>query len=121
MAEQLCRTGRARPKFAAVAAISVITIVGGLALSAPVSADPKPTLAEVQRRVDELHGQAEEASERYNAATETLTEIERRLARPETTRSAKRPGSRSSPRTWAVRCRDVSSWRSGPDCAGLAG
>ena len=83
MAEQLCRTGRARPKFAAVAAISVITIVGGLALSAPVSADPKPTLAEVQRRVDELHGQAEEASERYNAATETLTEIERRLAAAE--------------------------------------
>ena len=83
MAEQLCRTGRARPKFAAVAAISVITIVGGLALSAPVSADPKPTLAEVQRRVDELHGQAEEASERYNAATETLAEIERRLAAAE--------------------------------------
>jgi cell wall-associated NlpC family hydrolase len=83
LAEQLCRTGRARPKFAAVAAISVITIVGGLALSAPVSADPKPTLAEVQRRVDELHGQAEEASERYNAAAETLAEIERRLAAAE--------------------------------------
>jgi peptidoglycan DL-endopeptidase CwlO len=83
LAEQLCRTGRARPKIAAVAAISVITMVGGLALSAPVSADPKPTLAEVQRRVDELHGQAEEASERYNVATETLAEIERRLAAAE--------------------------------------
>jgi peptidoglycan DL-endopeptidase CwlO len=83
LAEQLCQTGRARPKFVAVAAISVITIVCGLALSAPVSADPKPTLAEVQRRVDELHGQAEEASERYNAATETLAEIERRLTAAE--------------------------------------
>jgi peptidoglycan DL-endopeptidase CwlO len=58
-------------------------MVGGLALSAPVSADPKPTLAEVQRRVDELHGQAEEASERYNVATETLAEIERRLTAAE--------------------------------------
>lgn len=48
-------------------------------MTAPVNADPKPTLEEVERRVDELHEQANEANERYNAAAETLTEIDRRL------------------------------------------
>lgn len=83
MAEQLRRIGRVRPKSAAAVGLSIATILAGLALSTPVSADPKPTLAEVQRRVDELHGQAEEASERYNAAAETVAEIERRLAAAE--------------------------------------
>jgi peptidoglycan DL-endopeptidase CwlO len=83
LAEQLRRTSRVRPKTAAVVGLSIATILGGLALSTPVNADPKPTLAEVQRRVDELHGQAEEANERYNQAAETVAEIERRLVAAE--------------------------------------
>lgn len=79
MAEQFRRISRARPKSAAVVGISIAAILAGTMLSSPVSADPKPTLSEVQRRVDELHAEAEEANERYNAAAETLAEIERRL------------------------------------------
>jgi len=55
-------------------------LVIALATPALVGADPQPTLAEVQSQVDVLHGQAEQATERYNAATEQLTEVQRRLA-----------------------------------------
>jgi cell wall-associated NlpC family hydrolase len=88
LAEQLNRVGQARPKTLQVLGLSIATIIGGVVLTVPVNADPKPTLTEVQRRVDTLHDQASEANERYNAAAETLTEIERRLNAAE--RDAKR-------------------------------
>ena len=55
--------------------------MGGLIASAPVSADPAPTLAQVQKRVDELHAKAEEANDRYAAATESLLDVQRRVER----------------------------------------
>ena len=42
-------------------------------------ADPRPSLAEVQRRVDALRQQAGDAAERYNTAKVNLTEANRRL------------------------------------------
>jgi peptidoglycan DL-endopeptidase CwlO len=92
LAEQLTRVSQARPKPLLVVGLSIATILGGVVLTTPVAADPKPTLAEVQRRVDELHDQASEANERYNGAAETLTEIERRLSAAE--RDAKRQEAR---------------------------
>jgi cell wall-associated NlpC family hydrolase len=92
LAEQLNRVSQARPKTLLVVGLSIATIVSGVLLTTPVNADPKPTLAEVQRRVDKLHDQASEANERYNAAAETLTEIERRLTAAE--RDAKRQEAR---------------------------
>jgi peptidoglycan DL-endopeptidase CwlO len=83
LAEQLNRVSQARPRTLLVVSLSIATIVGSAILTVPVNADPRPTLAEVQRRVDELHDQASEANERYNGAAETLTEIERRLTAAE--------------------------------------
>lgn len=45
------------------------------------SADPKPTISEVREQVDALYLQAEQATERYNAATDELTEVQRRIER----------------------------------------
>ncbi|SDU65693.1 C40 family peptidase [Jiangella alkaliphila] len=45
------------------------------------SADPKPTISEVREQVDGLYLQAEQATERYNAATDELTEVQRRIER----------------------------------------
>lgn len=60
---------------------AAVTGFGGL-LVAPVGhADPKPTLDEVRTRVDALHHKAEQAAERYNAATDELAEVKRRLAK----------------------------------------
>jgi len=65
----------------AILVVSAAALVGGLIASAPVNADPAPTLAQVQKRVDELHAQAEEANDRYNAATESLLDVQRRVER----------------------------------------
>ena len=92
MAEQLNRGSQARLKTLLVVCLSIVTVLGGAVLTVPVNADPRPTLAEVQRRVDELHEQASAANERYNAAAETLTEVERRLTAAE--RDAKRQQAR---------------------------
>ena len=92
MAEKLNRVSHARPKTLLVLGLSIATIVGGAVLTIPGNAAPRPTLAEVQRRVDELHEQASEANERYHGAAETLTEIERQLAAAE--RDAKRQAAR---------------------------
>jgi peptidoglycan DL-endopeptidase CwlO len=83
LAEQLSRVRQARPKTLLVVGLSIATIMGGAILTVPVNADPRPTLAEVQRQVDELHDLASEANERYNAAAETLNEIERQLTAAE--------------------------------------
>ncbi|HMG31588.1 MAG TPA: NlpC/P60 family protein, partial [Jiangellaceae bacterium] len=64
-----------------VLGVSAATVFGGLTLSAPAIAQPKPTLDEVRDKVDELDHLAGEANERFNAATELLAEIERRLDR----------------------------------------
>ena len=48
-------------------------------------ADPEPTLDEVRDQVDELYHKAEQASERYNAATDELAQVKRRLAKAEAT------------------------------------
>jgi cell wall-associated NlpC family hydrolase len=45
----------------------------------PVAADPRPTIAQVQRQVAALNHQAEQATERYNQARVELTETGRRL------------------------------------------
>ncbi|PZF79332.1 C40 family peptidase [Jiangella anatolica] len=45
------------------------------------NADPKPTISEVREQVDALYHQAEQATERYNAATDELTEVQRRIER----------------------------------------
>jgi cell wall-associated NlpC family hydrolase len=92
LGEQLNRVSRVRPKALLVVSLSIATILGGAVLTGPVNAAPRPTLAEVQRRVDELHEQASEANERYHGAAETLAEIERRLTAAE--RAATRQESR---------------------------
>ncbi|RIQ34145.1 C40 family peptidase [Jiangella rhizosphaerae] len=45
------------------------------------NADPKPTISEVREQVDALYHQAEQATERYNAATDELAEVQRRIER----------------------------------------
>jgi cell wall-associated NlpC family hydrolase len=65
----------------------VVLIAGGAAVplglgvltSGPAAADPRPSIAQVQRQVDALHHQAEQAAERYNTARVELTETTRRL------------------------------------------
>ncbi|MGH9250343.1 MAG: NlpC/P60 family protein [Acidimicrobiales bacterium] len=64
-----------------VLGVSAATVFGGLTLTPPATAEPKPTLDEVRDKVDELDHLAGEANERFNAATELLAEIERRLDR----------------------------------------
>jgi cell wall-associated NlpC family hydrolase len=78
VAEQHRRITHARRNLL-VLGISAATMVGGLTMSAPATAEPKPTLAEVRDKVEELDDLAGEANERLNAATELLAEIERRL------------------------------------------
>lgn len=60
---------------ARIARLSVVTalavLVAGLAVPG-ASADPDPSIDDVQARVDALHHEAEEASERYNTIKATL-------------------------------------------------
>lgn len=60
---------------ARIARLSVVTalavLVAGLAVPG-ASADPDPSVDDVQARVDALHHEAEEASERYNTIKATL-------------------------------------------------
>ena len=60
---------------------AAITGLGGLMLAPAGYADPKPTLEEVRTQVDDLHHKAEQATERYNAATDELAQVKRRLAK----------------------------------------
>jgi cell wall-associated NlpC family hydrolase len=57
----------------------LLAVLGVSLLPGAAAADPKPTLNEVQRQVDDLNRQAEQAAERYNAAKVQLTEANRRL------------------------------------------
>lgn len=55
--------------------------MGGVALAPAGFADPKPTIDQVKTQVDDLYHQAEQATERYNAATDELAAIQRRIDR----------------------------------------
>jgi len=57
----------------------LLAVLGVSVLPGAAAADPKPSLNEVQRRVDDLNRQAEQAAERYNTAKVELTEANRRL------------------------------------------
>ena len=57
----------------------LLAVLGLGVLPGAAAADPKPTLNEVQRKVDGLNRQAEQAAERYNTAKVDLTEANRRL------------------------------------------
>ncbi|MGP4113082.1 NlpC/P60 family protein [Streptomyces sp. 4N509B] len=60
--------------FGATAAATVAVTSQG------AQADPNPTMEEVQERVDELHHEAEEATEEYNGAKEQEEELEEEIA-----------------------------------------
>lgn len=60
-----------------------LTVTGGVALAQTGFAEPEPTLEEIKDQVDELYHEAEQATERYNAATDELAEVERRVERAE--------------------------------------
>ncbi|NJP68511.1 C40 family peptidase [Streptomyces spiramenti] len=87
-------TGRRRPAHRKPRARSLVgspartvaglTLVGAATvgvLHAPAVADPQPGSAEVRARVAELHHEAEQATERFNGATEAAEEAEARLER----------------------------------------
>jgi peptidoglycan DL-endopeptidase CwlO len=60
---------------------AAVTALGGVLVVPSSSADPKPSLEEIQAEVDRLHHAAEQAQERYNGATDKLTEAQRRIER----------------------------------------
>jgi peptidoglycan DL-endopeptidase CwlO len=55
-----------------------------------VHAEPRPTIAAVERRVDALYRSAEEASERYNDARLAMAEAQRKLAQAQSHVAAQR-------------------------------
>jgi peptidoglycan DL-endopeptidase CwlO len=71
--------GHSRLRRGLPAAVAVVVALG---LGAPTlsMADPAPTLADVQKRVDQLHREAEMATERYNSANQSLAETQRAVA-----------------------------------------
>ncbi|HEY6932142.1 MAG TPA: NlpC/P60 family protein [Marmoricola sp.] len=52
--------------------LAFLTALAGIGLSAALPANADPSIASVQQRVDRLYRQAEVASERYNAARDSL-------------------------------------------------
>jgi peptidoglycan DL-endopeptidase CwlO len=80
--ERACRNTSPRRTLVALCTAAVAG-VGGLVLVPTGYADPAPTLDEVKVQVDDLHHKAEQATERYNAATDELAGIQRRLASAE--------------------------------------
>ncbi|MEO3755085.1 NlpC/P60 family protein [Streptomyces sp. B6B3] len=73
--------GSAKPALRSVAATLTLAGAAAAALDGSALADPQPTLAEVRERVDALHREAEEATERFNAATEQVEQAETALDR----------------------------------------
>src|SRR5919108_548352 len=70
--KRAARSAAARSPFRSLAA--TLSLAGaasavGFGLEGSALAEPEPTLAEVEDRADTLHHEAEEATERYNAAT----------------------------------------------------
>jgi cell wall-associated NlpC family hydrolase len=68
-----------RPHPIRTSLLAASALVLGSMLTPPASADPSPSIDEVQRRVDELHHQAEQASERFNTINAQLGDARRRL------------------------------------------
>ena len=62
----------------ATAALTSVALLSQSANAAP-SADGKPSLEEVEKKVDDLYRQAESATEKYNAAKEKTTKQRRRV------------------------------------------
>ncbi|MDT0265235.1 C40 family peptidase [Streptomyces sp. DSM 44915] len=88
------------------------------ALDTPALADPEPTLAEVEERVDALHHEAAQATEAFNAATETAEEAEAELAEL-SDRAARRTAELNDARN-ALGAHASASYRAGGMPAGLA-
>ncbi|RBM19538.1 hypothetical protein DEH69_10620 [Streptomyces sp. PT12] len=75
----LWRRTHRKPMPVALRAAATLTLAGAAsatALDGSALAEPEPTLAEVEERVDALHAEAEEATEAFNAATEAAEEAE---------------------------------------------
>ncbi|MEV6027228.1 NlpC/P60 family protein [Streptomyces sp. NPDC052036] len=64
----------------ATAALTSVALLSQTAQAAP-SADGKPGIEEVEKKVDDLYRQAESATEKYNAAKERSTEQRRHVDR----------------------------------------
>ncbi|MEV6178915.1 NlpC/P60 family protein [Streptomyces sp. NPDC052016] len=62
----------------ATAALTSVALLSQTAEAAP-SADGKPSLEEVEKKVDDLYRQAESATEKYNAAKEKTTKQRKRV------------------------------------------
>ena len=65
------------------ASLCLAVALSGLSALAPqvARADPAPSIASVQRQLDQLAEQAEQASERYNAATDRAAAVRRVLTK----------------------------------------
>ncbi|MFF1682410.1 NlpC/P60 family protein [Streptomyces sp. NPDC058256] len=63
------RVAGIRPPALATAALTSVALLSQTATAAP-SEEPKPSLEEVEKKVDDLYRQAESATDKYNAAKE---------------------------------------------------
>ncbi|WP_129669168.1 C40 family peptidase [Phytoactinopolyspora endophytica] len=62
---------------------AAVTVAAGVNFSQIGHADPEPSLDDIREKVDELHHEAEVATERFHLAGEELESVERRLNRAE--------------------------------------
>jgi peptidoglycan DL-endopeptidase CwlO len=69
-----------RPALMALAATTAVLVAGGV-LSGSASADPRPTVAQVESRVAALNVEVEQAAERYNDARVELETLSKSLAK----------------------------------------
>ncbi|WP_049574794.1 C40 family peptidase [Streptomyces sp. SBT349] len=79
---RLWRRTHRKPIPVALRAAATLTLAGAASatvLDSSALAEPEPSLTEVEQRVDALHGEAEEATEAFNAATEAAQRAERDL------------------------------------------
>jgi peptidoglycan DL-endopeptidase CwlO len=72
------RTAGIRTPALATAALTSVALLSQSANAAP-SADDKPSLEEVEKKVDDLYRQAESATEKYNAAKEKTAKQRKRV------------------------------------------
>jgi cell wall-associated NlpC family hydrolase len=66
-----------RKRIAAI--LAFLTALAGIGLSAAIPANAEPNIDSVQQKVDRLYHEAEIASERYNAARDSLKESQTKL------------------------------------------
>ncbi|WP_128433223.1 C40 family peptidase [Streptomyces cyaneus] len=72
------RVAGIRPPALATAALTSVALLSQTANASP-SADDKPSLEEVEKKVDDLYRQAESATEKYNAAKEKTAKQRKRV------------------------------------------